>query len=194
MKHSVNSLYLLLIIFAFNNINAQSFEKKEFKQANTIIVFVGDSTMEQAKERFTSYLDGKGFHVYTINKQKESPVLGKKGEKSFQLNQTNDKPKLMSNNSISGDTINTALVSLYDMMMGQYSARLKFYSAKDKSGKLYIAVTGFVSSNAFGADFFDLQMQKGGKSSNWAQRELFKKMNEYLLQYEDENEIMYSAD
>jgi len=194
MKSCIISYAMLLLITTFNVIQAQTFEKKAFKQANTIIIFVGDPTMDRAKERFTDYIDRTGFHVYKADKQPDTPHSGRKSMNSLQLNQTNDKPKLMSNKYISGDTVHTALASLYDVMSGQYSARLKFYPAKDNTGKLYIAVTGYVSSNAFGVDFFDLQMQKGGKGSNWAQRELFRKLNEYLLQYEDVYEIMYAKE
>jgi len=194
MKTSAISLIILLLIFTFNVLQAQTLEKTAFKQANTIVVYVGDPTMERAKERFIDYIDKAGFHVYKSHIQKDTPEISNNRGKSNQLNLTDNKPKLMSNNVLSGDTINTALASLYDVMMGQYSARLKFYPAKDNTGKLYIAVTGYVSSNAFGVDFFDLKMQKGGKGSNWAQRELFKKLNEYLLQYEDVYEIMYTKE
>ncbi|MBU2553137.1 MAG: hypothetical protein KKF98_01670 [Bacteroidetes bacterium] len=185
---------LLPLMITFNVVKAQTFEKKEFKQANTLIVYVGDSSMERAKERFVDFIDTTGFRVYKEEIQKDTPKNNNNKGKSLQINQTDNKPKLMSNHYISGDTIYTALASLFDVMMGQYSARLKFYTEKDSTGKLYLAVTGFVSSNAFGVNFFDLQIQKGGKGSNWAQRELFKKLNDYLLQYDDVFEIMYAKE
>ena len=188
------SLTILISIFTFNNIHSQNLEKKEFKKANTIRLYVNDSTKQGALERFVDYINKTGFQASIIKPRKKKLNKNFKNGDSFQLNQLNNEPELLLNSSITGDTIITNLATLVDVMMGEYTARLKFYATKDNTDKLYIAITGYVSSNAFGIYFVDLKMQKGGKDSNWAQRDLFKGLNKYLLNYTNLDYITYSAE
>lgn len=185
---------VLLLTFIVDNIYSQNLEKKEFKKAKTIRLYVKDSTKQESIVRFVEYINKTGFHASIINTKKKETKNNYKSENTFQLNQINNEPELLLKNNITGDTIITNIASLYDVMMGEYTARLKFYATKDNNDNLYIAVTGYVSSNAFGIKFIDLKMQKGGKDSNWAQRDLFKSLNKYLLNYTNVKYIMYSTE
>ncbi|MFK5857284.1 MAG: hypothetical protein QM503_14225 [Bacteroidota bacterium] len=111
---------------------------------------MNDSSKQDAIKRFTKYINKTGFQAYIVKTENTKPEISNQKGKPFQLNQLNNEPRLLMNNRIAGDTITTSIASLYDAMMGEYTAWLKFYSYKDKIGKLYIVVTGYVSSNAFG--------------------------------------------
>lgn len=193
MKLYFYSMIVLIITIAFKNVYSQDSNKSVFKKANAIRICVSDTNIESAKERFAEYLSEKGYKVHILSQKTktEEKNLNSQKNNSYQLNQETKKPSLILNNKITGDTITTALSSLFNTMMGQFSARLKFYVSKDKFDKLYITITGYVSSNAFGNDFFDLKMQKAGKGSNWAQRDLFKRVNDYSLNYSNIYEIYY---
>jgi hypothetical protein len=160
---------VLIFAFAFMNVNSQNLDKSTLKTAKTIRLYVNDSTKNAAIERFVAFINKTGFVASMPQKS-----------------------DLKMNTRFNGDTISTNPATLYDFMMGDYQAVLKFYPARDYSDKLYIAVSGYVSNNALGGNFADLKMQKGGKDSNWAQRALFNDLNKHLSGYTGVNNIMYS--
>ncbi|NCA86870.1 MAG: hypothetical protein EOM83_15100 [Clostridia bacterium] len=189
MRIHIYILSVLITIFFVESASAQVLSRSEFKNASTIRLYVNDSTKNVAIARFAGFINKTGFTVSV-------PQTENNETKNNQVNKTGKPetipPKLFLRSSQNGDTIMTNTATLYDFMMGDFEGKLKFYAGKDGSDQLYIAVSGYVSNSALGGNFYNLKMKKGGKDSNWAQRAMFKQLNNHLLSYPEVNVIMYS--
>jgi len=182
-------LLLFAILFVLDNSKSQDLNKKAFKEAKTIRLYVNDTSKHEAIVRFARYINETGFQALIP----ESNLKSETNEENDELSKpTFIQSKKALGSAQTGDTISTNTATLYDIMMGDFDGMLKFYPAKDNSSNIYIAVTGYVSNSAFGGNFKNLQMQKGGKGANWAQKALFKQLNNHILKYTGVNKILYS--
>lgn len=165
LKHTLTILFLLVLV---NVVKAQVLEKKAFKEATTIRLYVSDATKNAAIARFTDFINKTS---WTVQPTENGTAVG--------------------DTSQSVDTIRTDTGSLFDVMMGEFQGQLVFYADRDSSDKLYIAVSGYASTTSWGGSD-KLKMKKGGENSNWSQRAMFKQMNKHLLSYSGVNQRLYS--
>ncbi len=182
-------LTLLIIFSIFEQTQAQKIDKKAFKDAKFIRLYVTDSSKREALIRFAKFIDNTGFTACIPEKTKDKENNQKK------LNTGIIKPnvnlKQTDGSSLVGDTIKTNFATLYDAMWGDFVARLTFYPETDDKDNLYIVITGFVSNSNFGGNFNNLQMQKGG-NANWAQKALFRQVNKHIEEYTNVTLKLYS--
>nr|WP_321408996.1 hypothetical protein [uncultured Carboxylicivirga sp.] len=188
MKHYI---FTLLIVFCVCSlIQAQKTDKKVFKEAKVIRLYVTHSSKAEALKSFAKFINKTGFTAIIPEETKDTEQKPKEQSNSL------IKPGIVSlkqaeGSSQVGDTIKTNMTTLYDVMWGDYFGRLKFYPAKDEKGNIYITLTGYVSNINFGGNFTNLQMQKGG-NANWAQKALFRQISKYIVDYTNLTGILYS--
>lgn len=175
-------------MFFANTAHSQHLAKKVFKDAKTIRLYVNDATPTAAVERFTRFINKTAWTVETPT-TKRTEINTNQNDNTGVQDLAQPISSLETSQSV--DTIMTDTGTLHDFMMGAYQGELKFYADSDNSDKLYIAVSAYVSSTSWGG-FNNLKMKKGGKDSNWAQRAMFKQLNNHLLSYPEVNQIMYS--
>ncbi|MBS2213613.1 hypothetical protein KEM09_19550 [Carboxylicivirga mesophila] len=172
---------------------AQKIERKAFKDAKVIRLYVGDSSKDEALVRFAKFINNTGFTAHIPGKEDEpEPEKTSKKQSPASINTKLVLDDRTSGSRQIGDTIHTSMATLYDLMWGDFGGRLKFYSAKDKENNIYVAVTGFAYNAVFGGNFDNMQMQKGGKTANWAQKTLFKQIDKYVSAYPNVQRILYA--
>lgn len=153
-----------------HSLHAQTLEKKAFKEASTIRLYVNDTTESAAIDRFTAFVNQTSWTV-----------------------QPSSTPTEEVNSGQMIDTLQTDVGSLFDFMMGEFQGQLIFYADRDSADKLYIAVSGYASNVSWGGSAKS-KMKKGGKGTNWSQRALFKQLNKHLSDYPEVNTILYSSE
>lgn len=168
MYQLITTLTILLTLFLSNAVKAQVLEKKPFKDATTIRLYVTDATESAAIARFTAFINKTSWTVQSPTKVTKDPNAG-----------------------LGVDTLRTDVGSLFDFMMGEFQGQLVFYADRDVSDKLYIAISGYASALSWGGSHKS-KMKKGGKDSNWPQRALFKQLDSHLSDYPNAKQIMYS--
>ena len=140
MKRFISTLILFISLFWVNNLDAQVIEKKPFKEASTIRLYVNDATESEAIDRFTAFINKTSWTV--------QPTLNTAADADRRV-----------------DTLQTDVGSLFDFMMGEFQGQLIFYVERDSSDKMYVAVSGYTSTVTWGGSD-RAKMQKGGQDTN----------------------------
>lgn len=168
MKRLITTLTLFLTLFLSNALQAQTLEKKPFKEATTIRLYVTDATESAAVARFTAFINKTSWTVQPA---------------SNPIEEVND--------SQSADTIFTDTGALFDVMMGEFRGQLQFYADTDSSDKIYIGVSGYASTFMWGGTD-KAKMKKGGPGTNWTQRAMFKQVAKHLSNFHGVDLVLYS--
>ncbi|MGB6035903.1 MAG: hypothetical protein WBG42_06515 [Cryomorphaceae bacterium] len=167
MKQLPTTLTFLILIFLIAGVNAQVLERKAFKEATTIRLYVNDATESAALERFTEFINKTSWTVQSSS----IPTEVNKGQRV--------------------DTLMTDTGSLFDFMMGEFRGQLIFYVDRDSSDNIYVGVSGYSSALSWGGSD-KAQMRKGGQGANWTQRAMFKQVDKHLSDFSDVDSMMYS--
>ncbi len=194
-----SGLTLLILFNTFLNLHSQKQKKTELKNANTLRIFIPDSSVSQAKYRFAEYMTKSGFPIYltksTVSTKDTKEIeLNTTRNSSLQLNKIEYDPSLLMINKKHGDTIRSSIASLHNTMWGQFSAYIKYLIKENEFGEINITITGYVSTDALGFYTLDKRMQKSGKNTHWAQKDLFRRIEKYLNAYPGVENIIYLKD
>ncbi|NEN25829.1 hypothetical protein G3O08_20270 [Cryomorpha ignava] len=168
MKQLITTLAILLTLSLSNALQAQMLEKKAFKEASTIRLYVTDATESAAVSRFTEFINKTSWTVQPSSKPIEEAKAGQ-----------------------SVNTMLTDTGSLFDFMMGEFRGQLQFYADTDSSNKIYIGVSGYTSTVTWGGSD-KAKMKKGGPDTNWSQRAMFKQMDKHLSNFSGLDLVLYS--
>lgn len=182
-------LKFVLVIMLVSNLEFST-KAQCSRNTNAIEIFVVDSTVDIAKNRFENYLNANGFPTKEYYKINESKIEKEQEITNAYTLQIDEKPKFISSyQQMLGDTVTTQIVKTVSLMWGIYEASLKFI-VNNENTEISIWVTGYATGNSF-FGLANSRMQKGGKKTNWGQKDLFRKVYNLLDDYPGVEKTVY---